>query len=165
MSIEQWKDIKGYEGFYQVSNLGNVKNIKRNTIRKLKEDNSGYLHCLLSANAVRKTFLVHRLVAAAFIDNPENKPFINHINANRSDNCVENLEWCTQKENINHSRKMGNQFHSTLKGEKHHNTQISDERVTLMRKARQLGMTHKDIAMLVGISVSYTTMILTNKKR
>ena len=165
MKNEIWKDIKGYEGFYQVSNLGNVKNVRRNSIRKLKEDNSGYLHCLLSVNKVRKTFLVHRLVATSFIENPENKPLINHINANRSDNRVENLEWCTQKENMNHSRKMGNQFHSSLKGEKHHNTQISNERIALMRKARSLGMTHKDIALLVGISVSYTTMILTNKKR
>lgn len=108
---EKWKDIRGYEGIYQVSNLGNVKkirfinnrcNFKKESIRKLNIRN-GYYIIQLSKNGSRKSYQVHRLVAQAFISNPENKPFINHKDYNPLNNNVNNLEWCTQKENVNWS--------------------------------------------------------------
>ena len=114
MQEEIWKDIKGYEGYYQISNYGKVKSLERYTIilngkRTEKEKflyqgiRSGYYIVQLNKNNKRKSHQVHRLVAQAFIPNLKNKPFINHKDENRKNNYVENLEWCTQKENVNWS--------------------------------------------------------------
>lgn len=113
---EEWRDIKGYEGIYQVSNIGRVKSLcrlreyKGGRICHLKgkmitpsPDRYGYLHLCLSKNNIVKTFRVHMLVANAFIPNPNKKCEINHIDGNKVNNCVQNLEWCTQKENVHHS--------------------------------------------------------------
>ena len=106
---EIWKDISGYEGLYQVSNLGRIKRIRNRTCKILKEQKkqSGYIGCTLSKNGIVKHYKVHRLVAEAFIPNTEHKPQINHINGDKTDNNVNNLEWCTARENINHSFKAG----------------------------------------------------------
>jgi len=110
---EIWKPIKGFEGFYEVSNLGNVKSLPRNgTIKKDKIliggiDNGGYRIFNLSKNGSNSIKTAHRLVAIAFIPNIDNKPQVNHINGNKSDNRVENLEWVTPKENISHGFKTG----------------------------------------------------------
>lgn len=110
---EIWKDIKGYEGLYQVSNLGRVKSLERKT----RFDNQtkiiqtsflsnrigkrGYVVVSLFKNNKGKTIPIHRLIADAFIPNPENKPCIDHINTIRTDNRIENLHWVTSKENSN----------------------------------------------------------------
>ena len=115
--IEIWKDIEGYEGLYQVSNMGRVKSLNNNFSRKEKilkcHKINGYLRIDLHKNGGSKNFKVHRLVAEAFLPNPDNKPHINHINTVRDDNRVwvnedgsidyekSNLEWCTPKENMN----------------------------------------------------------------
>lgn len=107
---EIWKDIKGYENEYLVSNLGRIKSIKngKNLIMKLDTEKKGYLSVKLYKNGKRKSYKVHRLVAIAFIENPYNKPEVNHIDAIRSNNNVNNLEWVTSKENIEHQVKIGN---------------------------------------------------------
>ena len=113
-NIEIWENVKDYEEFYQVSNLGNVKSLARDiyyqngTIHHLKEkilapalNNKGYQYVNLYKNGKMKNMLVHRLVAMAFIPNPENKSQINHKNEVKTNNVVENLEWCSAQENIN----------------------------------------------------------------
>jgi len=105
---EVWKDIEGFEGLYQVSNTGKVKSIAGYN-KKFKKDIilkplllKGYHQYSLSKNGVQKCFLAHRLIANAFIPNPHNKPFVNHLDKVRGNNHVDNLEWCTQMENNKH---------------------------------------------------------------
>lgn len=102
---ELWKDINGYEGLYQVSNLGRVRSLNyqgHGLTRELvpKENNSGRLWFDLWKEGKGKAMLAHRLVAMAFIPNPDNLPQINHIDENPKNNAAWNLEWCTQAENI-----------------------------------------------------------------
>ena len=120
---EIWKDIKDYEGIYQISNLGNIKSLDRpkrnydiNTgmftlvtirgkIRKPRLTSFGYYTILLSKNGKRKWFFIHRLVAEAFVPNPDNLPFVNHKDENPQNNKVDNLEWCTAKYNSNYGTR------------------------------------------------------------
>lgn len=98
--MEIWKDIPNYEGLYQVSNLGRIKNNKK--IRKLTLRKDGYLHIPLRKNGINKFYLVHQIVAKTFIDNPKKYKEINHIDENKANNKVENLEWCSRSYNINY---------------------------------------------------------------
>lgn len=113
MSMEEiWKDIPGYEGYYQVSNLGRVKSLPRgkqwpyrqthNNIRKPRMTSRGYYRVNLSKWNEVKSYFVHRLVAMAFIPNPDNLPIINHKDENPQNNHVDNLEWCTYRYNANY---------------------------------------------------------------
>lgn len=108
---EVWKDVKDYKGIYQVSNTGKVRRLKgsyrtkENRVLVNKTKNNGYKFVCLSTKGLYKYYHVHRLVAEAFIDNPENKKYVNHIDCNKSNNNVENLEWVTAKENSEHARK------------------------------------------------------------
>ena len=108
------RDIKGYEGLYAVTKDGRVWSYpKENALGPLEGrwlklvDSRGYQVVKLHGNGKKKTELVHRLVCGAFLDNPENKPPLNHKNNIRHDNRLENLEWCTPKENINHAQRIG----------------------------------------------------------
>lgn len=109
---EIWKDVKGYEGLYQVSNFGRVRSIRNNKekVLKLCANNKGYFCINLCKNKTIKRFLVHRLVAKAFINNPEDKPFVNHLDCNPSNNQASNLEYCTQKENIQYCIILGRNY-------------------------------------------------------
>lgn len=100
---EEWRDIKGYEGLYQVSNLGRVKSTFRyKKVLTPVETPRGYYQVTLSKKGKRGTFRIHQLVAKAFIPNVCNLPQINHKNENKKDNRVENLEWCNAKYNLNY---------------------------------------------------------------
>ena len=99
---EIWKDIEGYEGLYQVSNMGRVRSLRNNIILKSKIERSGYERVNLSVNNIHKDYYIHRMVATAFISNPNNCPIVNHKDEDRTNNRVDNLEWCTQKYNINY---------------------------------------------------------------
>lgn len=99
---ELWKDIKDYEGLYQVSNLGRVKRVATGRILKPLKHTKGYLNIGLYKNHTASKKLIHRLVAQAFIPNPENKAEINHIDEDKTNNISSNLEWSTRKENVNY---------------------------------------------------------------
>lgn len=119
---EIWRPIKNYEGLYEISNFGNVKSLERYSDtknkygymkRSVKEkilnpsiSSKGYMKVTLS-NDKNKIFSVHRLVAQAFLPNPDNLPQVNHIDGNKQNNKVDNLEWCTNKENQEHAIKNG----------------------------------------------------------
>lgn len=100
---EIWKDIKGYEGLYQVSNLGRIKKLP-NKILNCTITVQGYKTVHLSKEKQSKIFRVHRLVAKAFIENPNNYDVVNHKDENKLNNCINNLEWCDTKYNIHYSK-------------------------------------------------------------
>ena len=114
---EIWKDIKGYEGIYQISDCGRVRSIhfgpknhglsSEPRIMRTPRSSSGYLHVQLYKDHKPTTKLVHILVAEAFVDNPHGKPEINHIDGNKSNNTSSNLEWVTKSENLKHAARTG----------------------------------------------------------
>ena len=116
---EIWRDIVGYEGLYQVSNLGRVRSLEhyvstkggaaRKSPSKILSNcfDGKYLHVILHKNGRNKVCLIHRLVATAFIPKPENKQQVNHIDGNKLNNFISNLEWCNGSENLKHAYKTG----------------------------------------------------------
>jgi hypothetical protein len=116
---EEWKDVKSYEGLYQISNLGNVCSLTRsvrqgkyghtrvveNRILSPTNNGHGYLIVGLRKDGQRKNYYIHRLVAEHFVENVYNKKYVNHKDYNTTNNTADNLEWCTQRENINYSRE------------------------------------------------------------
>ena len=117
---EVWKDVVGFEGLYQVSNFGRVKSLAKKAGKSSRDERiktpiiccSGYAKVNTCKNNDQKQISIHRLVAEAFIPNPENKPCVNHIDGNKLNNHVDNLEWCTQKENVQHAIEHGLRTHS-----------------------------------------------------
>src|SRR3990167_6659485 len=152
---EIWKDIKGYEWFYQVSNLGGVKSLSRLIKRKVwtpyngkalkgHNDKDGYLKVLIRNNEIVKYLFIHRLVAISFMENQYNKPQVNHIDGNKKNNVVENLEWCSAHENRLHAYKIGLQ---SKVGEKHHMVKLKEKNIFKIRNLFASGkMKQREIA-------------------
>ena len=113
--MEKWRDIPGYEGLYQVSSEGRIKRGDR--IKSLHIDHGGYCTVCLSKHSAQKNAKVHRLVAIAFIPNPNGKKTVNHKDGNKKNNCVSNLEWATHSENIIHANKTGLRIVTTAQRE------------------------------------------------
>lgn len=171
---EIWKDIEGYEGLYKVSNLGRVKSLDRLVVysngteinHKGKflsfEDNKGYNRITLSKGGKTKRALVHRLVAKHFIPHDNHKPHVNHIDGIKTNNIVSNLEWCTPKENENHSYDiLGKQ---ALRGEEKNQSKLTNEDVIEMRDLYKYGYLQRELADIYHISRRHVSDIV-NKKR
>ena len=114
--MEEWKDVVGYEGLYEVSNLGRVRNKKRNTMVTLL-DNNGYHRVELWKNNERRRYMLHRVVAMTWIPNDdETKIQVNHINEIKTDNRVENLEWCTASYNNKYGHRIQKMLDTVREG-------------------------------------------------
>ena len=128
---EIWRDVKNYEGLYQVSNYGRIKSLYDNRIKILKPSvQDGYLATHLSKKNIRTHFMIHRLVADAFFSNIDNKPYINHKDGVKYNNCVWNLEWVTQSENIRHAYATG----LIKSGAEHYQSKLTPEQVKFIRQ-------------------------------
>lgn len=177
--IEQWSDIEGYEGFYQISNIGNVRSLDRivtqqnrwgQTLRYTKRGKrlspgsspNGYVIVGLSKNHVKKYHSVHRLVATAFIPNTDNKPQINHINGVKADNRTENLEWCDASENQIHAYAKG--LSTVKKGINVNGAKLDDFQIFTIRSiAKDLSV--EVISEYFKISKGHTKDIISGRRR
>lgn len=156
--IEVWALIKGYESSYKVSNLGNVYSLKTNKLLKFHYGSCGYLNVFLYNGFNKKnTKKIHRLVAIAFIDNPENKPEVNHKDTNKHNNIVSNLEWATGKENVQHAKRNG--LLENRKGEDNAFSKLTEEQVKEIRNLRSSGMTLTRIAKQYSIAETTVSQI------
>lgn len=160
--MENFIDIVNYEGLYQVSNLGNVKSLANSKLKKEKilkkgKTKMGYNIVSLSYNNICRTYTIHRLVALAFIPNPEKKPCVNHINGIKTDNRVENLEWCTTSENTKHAHDKG--LIKAPKSENHFFSKLTNLQVLEIRKIGK-SLKQKEIAKLYGITQATVSNVL-----
>lgn len=160
---EIWKDIQGFEGKYQISNFARVKSLSRaikktnGTIMTIKErilktcyNPNGYEHAVLQNGKKTKHLSVHRLVALAFIPNPNNKPHINHKDGNKANNQIENLEWVTRSENEKHAHKIGLK---DWRGEKASKSKLTKEQVLDIRNLEGK-KTGREVAKLYNVNHS-----------
>jgi hypothetical protein len=174
MEQEIWLPIKGYEGYYEVSNLGKVKSLakewvtsERWGVRKKQETilitkiSRGYERVVLCVNKAKKTYCVHRLVAEHFCNKKIGCNVVNHINSIRNDNRAINLEWTTTQGNVIHSFNFGNRV--SMKGERHGNSKLKEKDILEIRRLGEL-MTHKQISEIYSVQRTVITRII-NKTR
>lgn len=176
--IEEFRDIKGYEGIYQVSNLGNVRSLDRyvghpqkgergrfckGITLKLLSDKDGYHKVNLKKKQKGNNQIVHRLVANAFIENPQNKPQVNHINGLKNDNRLENLEWVTLSENRQHAYDTGLQNGENRRGKKSNFNKLTEVEVFKIKELLSNKVKQKQIALLFNVSQECISLIKTKR--
>jgi hypothetical protein len=171
--MEKWLDVYGYEGLYMISNYGKVRSLekivdygKKKAVRpekilKTRISKDGYEYCILSDNKNKKTLKIHRLVAIAFIENPDSKKTVNHIDGNKLNNNSSNLEWNTHRENTMHA--IMNKLRSGVKGEKSHLSKLSKKQVDEIRLlSKNYSKTRTEISKIYNISGSQVYRIVNN---
>lgn len=169
---EIWKEIKGYEGYYQISNLGKVKslcrkiqngnkfNLRKEIILKNSINSVGYYTVTLYKNNKSTVKLVHVLIAETFIPNPESKPQVNHIDGVKLNISVENLEWVTRSENIQHAYDTGL---TKNKGESHYLSKITVADKSKIKELVKSGISQRKIAKQFGVNQSQISRINADK--
>jgi hypothetical protein len=159
---ETWKDIKGYEGLYQISNLGRVKSFKGKTpvIFKLNSAVTGYKECTLRKGKTKEVWGVHRLVVIHFLPPQPDKPWVNHKDGDKINNRVDNLEWSTPSENNKHAYDTG--LKVSLKGEETNSCKLTEEQVIAIRTTLS-HLNHKETAKLFDMHPSVICRIRARK--
>lgn len=162
--VETWRPVVGYENKYEVSSFGAVRSLDFNKtgatrLMSLQEDRYGYARVGLSGIGKQKYCLVHRLVAQAFIRNPDNLSAVNHIDGDKGNNSAVNLEWCTNDQNMAHSSRMGLHRH----GEAHPRAVLNECRVLEVLRRRNNGESTSSIARSLGVGRSTVGSILSGK--
>jgi hypothetical protein len=158
---EIWRDIEGYDGVYQISNLGRVQSFERKEEFRGSHRNrkggvfnsckkNGYRIALLRKNHQPKTFKISRLVALHFIPNPENKPFVNHIDGDKGNDFCTNLEWVTPSENSCHARDNG--LRNPPNGSNHKNSKLNEGKVIEIRELLSSNISIPTIAKIFAVS-------------
>jgi len=169
-NIEIWKDVKGFENYYEVSNFSNIR--RKNGSSHLKQinlkgslDKDGYINVNLKIKQRTNSKRLHRLIAEAFIPNYENKPQINHINGIKGDNRLENLEWCTLSENRQHAYKTGLQNGLSRRGTKNNFAKLIDADIIVIREKynKKQGITMKVLSKEFNVSEGCIQRILSEK--
>ena len=167
---ETWENIQNYDGMYQVSNLGRIKSLDRITfnnnmligrLMKNRKDKDGYLLITLSKNGKVKTFKIHRLVAEAFMSNLDNLPQINHKNGIKSDNYVENLEWCDNSYNQRHALETG--LRIMPRGESHYISYLKEIDIINIRQLKKEGISDNELALKYNVSSGHIWSIANRK--
>lgn len=145
------KDVVGYEGLYAVTSCGKVWSYKSQKFLKPKEDKDGYLIIVLYKNKIRKDAKIHRLVSQAYIPNPEGKPQVNHRDEDKSNNCVNNLEWATAKENTNYGtrNKRAGEANRNSRGVPVYCVELDKVFLSARGAARELGLQQSNITACV----------------
>lgn len=179
---EIWRDVIGYEGVYSISSCGRIRrdlsarNTKAGKILKLCKNKYGYLYVCLSKNNKTKNKLVHRLVAECFLNFSKLKNNVNHKDGNKLNNHVNNLEYVTHKENMEHASKTGlmatgkrngvyTKTSSLVKGDRHYMTKIPDLAIPKIFELQKHGLLQKDIAYIYNVCQSHISEILCGKSR
>lgn len=159
MEGEIWKPIIGYENLYKISNMGNIFSIAKNRKLTLKLREPGYYQIILYNQGKFKAFSIHRLVALHFIKNPLKKPQVNHIDGNKLNNRVDNLEWNTASENTSHAYEKGLIISS--KGEGRPTSKLKESDVIIIRYLKNLGALNKHLAAAFDVAPSIISRINT----
>lgn len=176
VALEEWRDIPGYEGMYQISSFGRVKSLSRKIVKDFIDGRHaehisqeiilspcsarGYKRVILHKNGEGRRFLVHRLVAEAFVDNPNCEKIVNHLDGNKTNNVPENLEWCDYSRNMQHA------FDEGIRGkhENHPRSKFTNAQVLEIRKRRrEHGITSTQIAKEYGMSTTNAKDIINGK--
>lgn len=167
---EEWRDVVGFECYYEVSNIGNVRRKKGTSRLQCKQlkgipDKDGYFRVNLKVKCKTHTKRIHRLVAMAFIDNVEQKEQINHINGIKNDNRVENLEWCSNSENRIHAYLTGLQNGLSRRGVKNNFNKLTNEEIIKIKSLydKKNGMTMKRIAEKFNVTEGCIQRIISKK--
>ncbi len=170
--MEIWKDVHRYVGLYQASNYGRIRSMIKNKILSPGDNGRGYKFIHLKHNGSVERFYVHRLIAMTFIPNIYNKKEVNHIDFDKDNNHVENLEWMTCKENLNHA-KINNRFNSSEyqkaqtskanSGENSYLSKLNDKSVIEIRKLYKGGLTQKQISKIYSVNRATIGYITSNK--
>jgi hypothetical protein len=160
-----WKDVPTFSGRYEASETGEIRHATTKHIRKQRINKFGYCQINISRNdgtGKSNTVLVHKLIAETFIPNPDNLPEINHINGVKSDNRVENLEWCTRSENQIHAYKMGLSY--VYHGEEHPKAKFTNEQAHQVKQMYNNGISQQKIADFFHVSQTTIGRILRGKR-
>lgn len=172
---EVWQSVKGYEGIYEVSTYGRVKSLTRKIRSRYgcqrvvkgkvlyRKPRKNYIQVELCKKGVRTQYLIHRLVANAFLPNPENKPQVNHKDGDKSNNNLQNLEWVTQSENQKHAIRTGLAKAPCYTGEKSPVSKLKEIDVLMIRSLRDCSFSFEDIAERFNIHPTHASAIYHKK--